>query len=559
MKSVSDRYKKAQGFGFSLSLEAFLKGERKTLSFNDLLSFKLSGNGSSDELLSFGFVSACEVTFSIDNIDGQWDSTSFKDVEWTLKMGKNLSWTESEDFQIGVFKTQEALVSDGAINIKAIDNMHKFEVKFKGINYPCTIRDLIKQCCNQCGVIFRESSHPNLDVVLDGAYQLVQITCRKVISLAAEICGCFAIINPYGELELRWFDTQEVVYTYDIDNTLDFKPSKDGIVVGGASVTFNGRVHSFGSGTHKITLTEDNRLLMFSTDDQIHMMLEALYNSNRSTFSYNEASFSAVGDPALEIGDVIQVKDKNGVSYKILVSGLILSNNLKMEIVSPPLGDSDDSVSSSTESGSIPRESSEAVTSHISKNDSLTLEPRVTIDDFLYQRFSAESNATPLAMIVLSGTCTSEGILTLRVVLDAATYIEYKDKVTVGPYLKTIILPIEGLVSGNHTLSLQLISDESLRIIFAKEEKPTAGSTMILQGRKLGDPTSWDGVINVGDSFGSLRAGKHTSKVHFRESLNDIVTNDYSGAIVCETVKVKLTRKGAKLSIREGNFITTLE
>ena len=559
MREISTRYKEATGYGFSLRLEASLDGVQKALTYDDLLSFKISGNGSSDENLSFGYVSACEISFSIDNLDGRWDDTSFKDVEWTLKMGKNLSWTESEEVQIGIFKTQEALVSDGAVNIKATDNMQKFEVKFKGINYPCTLHDLVVQCCKQCNVVFKEEAHPNMDLVLDGAYQLTQITCRKVISLAAEICGCFAIINSFGELEFRWFDTQNIAAEYNVDDTLEFKPGKDEIVAGGTSVIFDGRTHSYGSGSEKINLTEDNRLLMFLSDDQIHTILEQIFNKREATLIYNEGSFSAVGEPALEIGDVILIRDKNGISYKLLVSNLILSNNLKMEISSPPLGASDDTVSSSTESGSIPRETSESVTSLISKNNEERLGPEEVLDDFLLQKFSSESNAEPVAMVTLLGECTTEGMLTIRFILDAATYLEYKDFVHVGSYIKTIILPVQGLISGNHTFSLQLISDSTLEIAFTKEEKPAAGSVMILQGRKLGSPTSWDGLINVGDSFARIKTKGHSTKVTFREALNDFVANDYSGAILCQTVKVKIVRPNAKLSIREGAATTTLE
>lgn len=559
MRDVSSRYKEALGYGFSLRLEAALDGENKVLTYDNLLSFKVSGNGSSNEVLSFGFVSACEISFSIDNIDGRWDDTSFKDVEWTLKMGKNLSWTESEEVQIGIFKTQEALIADGAINIKAMDNMQKFEVKFKGINYPCTIRDLVLQCCSQCGVTFRDENHPNMDFVLDGAFQLVQITCRKVLSLAAELCGCFAIINSYGELEFRWFDTQSIVAEYSIDDTLDFKPSKDEIVVGGTSVIFNGRVHSYGSGSEKINLTEDNRLLMFCSDEQIHEILKNIYDEREATLVYNEATFSVVGEPALELGDVILVKDKNNVAYKLLVSSLILSNNLKMEITSPPLGEADDSVSSSTESGSIPRESAESVVSHVSKNELVELGPDEVVDDFLFQRFSSESSAEPLVMTTLTGMCVNNGTLVIRFILDAATYIEYRDFIVEGEYLKTVIFPLQGLVSGNHTLSLQLISESELDITFMKEEKPTAGSVMILQGQKLSEATTWDGLINVGDSFASLKVSAHRTRVHFQESFNDIVTNDYSGAILCETIQVKTTRPSAKLSFREGDVSANLE
>ena len=553
MRTTSENYKKAQGYGFSLRLEASLNGTQKSLTYDNLLSFKLSGNGSSDEALSFGYVSAFEISFSIDNIDGRWDNTSFKDVEWTLFMGKNLSWTESEEVQIGIFKTQEALISDGAINIKATDNMSKFESKFKGINYPCTVHDIILQCCKQCNVVFKEGKHPNMDVVLDGAYQLTQISCRTVLSLAAEICGSFAIINSYGELEFRWFDTKTIVAEYNADDISDFKPGQDEVIVGGTSVSFNGRIHSYGSGSEKINLTGDNRLMMYFSDEKIHDILEKLYQERESTLIYHEGSFSTVGEPALEVGDVISVKSKNGISYKILVSGFILSNNLKMEVTSPPIGKEDILTISATESGSIPRETSESIGSEIARNEAALLTAGATLDDFLQLRFSAESGSDPVAFITLVGNCTTEGLITINLILNSILYIEMKDRVLVGPYVKTMIIPIQDVVSGNNTISLQLISDETVEVMFMEEERPTAGSVLVLQGRNLGTATSCDGLISVGDSFKRYKASQPATKVGFREALNDIPMTDYSGTILCQTVQVKLTRQGAKLSFEESN------
>lgn len=552
MYDVSDRYKASSGYGFAVTLEASIEGRDVTLTYDDLLSFKLSGNGSPDDKLSFGHVAACEVSFSIDNIDGRWDDTQFGDVVWVLKQGKMLSRSESETFQVGIFTTAEAISSDGSINIRAVDNMEKFEVRFKGINFPCTLHDLVVQCCKQVGITFATHSYTNKEFVITGAYQLTQITCRKIISLAAELCGSFAIINAFGELEFRWFDTRYPVATYSADELSGFKPDKITNAVGGTSVVFNGATHVFGSGNKIITLTEDNRLLMYVTPEQIRELLENIYNDKEASMSYSTASFSSIGDPALEVGDVVAVTDRKGKRYNVLVSSLIQSNNLKMEITSPPVTVNDESTTSASESGSIPRDTSESVNVYVVKNERSQLRSGGIIEEFLYQRFSTEQGANPIGMLTLVGTCSSAGVLVIRVVIDGTTLYEYNDTVGIGNYVKTIIFPIQGIISGNHSAFIQLNSFNGLEMIFQNEENSTAGSVMILQGRKMGEATSWDGVITCSDIFGSMAASRGIPRFEARDVFNDIETNDTSGPIICQTITINAVRGDASFESVDG-------
>ena len=552
MHEVSDLYKASSGYGFAVTLEALIEGRQVVLTYDDLLSFKTSGNGSPDDRLSFGYVAACEVSFSIDNIDGRWDDTQFGDVVWTLKQGKMLSRSESEDFQVGIFKTAEAISSDGAINIRAVDNMEKFEARFKGINFPCTLHDLIVQCCKQVGVTFATHSYTNKEFLITGAYQLTQITCRKIISLAAELCGSFAIINAFGELELRWFDTRFPVATYSADELSGFKPDKITNAVGGAAVVFNGTTHSFGSGNKIITLTEDNRLLMYSTPEQIQELLKNIYNDKEASMSYSTASFSSIGDPALEVGDVVSVTDRKGKRYNILVSTLIQTNNLKMEITSPPVTVDDESTSSASESGSIPRETSESVNVYVVKNERAMLRSGSPVDEFLYQRFSTEQGANPIGMLTLVGACSRPGTLETKVIVDGSVLYTYYDSISVGSYIKTIIFPIQGIISGNHSVFIQLSSIEGLEMVFQNEENSMAGSVLVLQGRKMGEATSWDGVITCADTFMGVSGSRGIARISARDAFNDIETNNTAGPILCQTITINAVRGNASFEGLDG-------
>ena len=548
MHDVSQAYKNAKGLGFALTLETVIEGEPHTLTYDDLLSFKFSGNGTSDELLSFGYTASCNVSFSLDNIRGQWDGTSFDGAKWTLRLGRKLSQAEIEAPQIGVFTTSEAIVGDGSISIKVEDNMVKFEERFKGINFPCTIHDLVLACCKQCGVTFKTITYPNRDFVISGAYQLTQITCRKVLSLAAELCGCFAIINEFGELELRWFDTLSPVAEFSSDDILEFKPDKETTNVSGTSVVFNGVTYSYGEGSKMINLTEDNRLLLFCSPEQIQEILMNIYNEREANLFYNAATFSALGEPALEIGDTIVVEDRNGMRHTLLVSGFILSNNLKMDITSPQLTQADDSVSASSESGSIPRETAESVNVFVSKNERSTLGPDSVISGFLEQRFASESSATPLFLVTLVGNATTAGNLTIDVIIDGMSVSRFVSLVQQGSYLQTFICPVSGLISGNHTVSLQLTSDSALNISFRAEESPIAGSVMVVQGSKISAASSWDGVISLSDSIRRIKVRDSNQPVSARDEFSEAVLNGTMGPTICQTISVGIVRSKPKLS-----------
>lgn len=555
MHNVSETYKNASGYGFSLRLEAFINGTQERLTYDDLMSYKLSGNASSDELLSFGYVSANEISFSIDNLDGRWDNISLDRVVWTLFKGKMLSRDTEEVFQVGIFTTTEALADDGVINVKAIDNMSKFEIKFKGINFPCTINDLVLQCCKQAGVIFRSSTYPNMDFEITGAYQITQVTCRTIISLIAELAGCFAIINEYGELEFKWFNTQSSVETYNSDDITGFAPDTIENAIGGISISFNGTEYVVGTGAKKINLTADNRLLMYCTPAQIQEIITNIY-SERQGLAYHTASFQSLGEPALELGDVITVVDRKGGSYKVLVSGLTFSGNLKMDVTSPPITSEDASTPSSSESGSIPRETAESVNTYVAQNDPESLSSNNEIDDFLYQKFSTETGAVPIAMITLAGACNREGILTVNVILDNTIYLTYRDTVRVGNYLNTILCPLQNIVSGNHSVGIQLISDSSLEISFQNEDSPTAGSVLIIQGRKMGQVTAWDGMIQASDNFKSPTIYRDDVNFKMSDVLNSALTNDSTGPIFAQTITLRINREDVSFNDFSENIST---
>lgn len=96
------------------------------------------------------------------------------------------------------------------IEVSAYDNMIKFgwyQYKDVGINYPASVKDIIKKVCNHCGVELESDTFDNSNYMVQSCTNEEAMTCADIISALTQITGNYARINVYGRLELKWYDT----------------------------------------------------------------------------------------------------------------------------------------------------------------------------------------------------------------------------------------------------------------------------------------------------------------------------------------------------------------
>lgn len=329
-------------------------GNTLNLSNSDIVSSKIQMDASSDSELILGFASASSFNFSLKDLDEKYNNINFYDSKIEV-------YNDDETQKRGVFNLKKITKSKGIINFECLDNMTKFDVRFKGATFPISILDLIKVICNQCNVKVGNTineSLTNSNVIVKTAENFLGKNCREIIQQAAEICGCFAIFDENDCFQLKWFDLdredkKEIEYDKLKDLEIDDSPTS----IDGIEVYIDKKEYSYqSSGTYNLILTEDNIFFFDSSIDSYSIILSNIYNANLKNLKYNSFSLQTRVDDNIKLGDTIVTYDEKGNRLIGIVTNLDITNDATMNIISA--GESQDrnyqnsSSSSSSDAGS---------------------------------------------------------------------------------------------------------------------------------------------------------------------------------------------------------------
>ncbi len=228
---------------------------------------------------------------------------------------------EGENYEyvpLGRFNIDESTNSRSTIKLKAIDNMVEFDKPYNlsQLSYPANLYQIYTNACSVCDVQPGSVNFPNKDYVVqnrpEGNY-----TFRDIIGFVVELAGCFAKINRYGALEIKWYTSAGL--TLGPANRFDFKPREDLVQIKGIMATVtdaNGEEVTYLTGTDDYAIDlSDNPLLQDSYDT----VLPNIFNNVKDTvFTPFESRWQ--GNPALEAGDILTQIDRDGNTFNTLVT-----------------------------------------------------------------------------------------------------------------------------------------------------------------------------------------------------------------------------------------------
>lgn len=214
---------------------------------------------------------------------------------------------------LGIFHIDEVKRLRNTIEIKAIDNMINLDKPYSlsKLSYPATLYQIYNNICNVADIPIGTSSFPNMNYVVNERPQ-DDLTLRDVLGYVAELAGCFAKCNRYGALELKWYQSTDIVISPA--NRFSFKPSDDIVQIKGVMYSTEDTSYLAGSDEYAIDLSE-NPLLQ----GDYETVLPNIYNNVKDTvFTPYECSWQ--GNPAIEAGDMIVQVDIDGKAYNTLVT-----------------------------------------------------------------------------------------------------------------------------------------------------------------------------------------------------------------------------------------------
>ena len=254
--------------------------------------------------------------------------------------------------------------------VVAYDTMSKLDADFSGwlhanqAQFPKTIWQLVQLACQRAGVALASSSLPINGSYSVQAFYADDLTCRQIISWAAEAAGCYAHMNADGKLQfLTYADKRSTVkitpdgassstaYYADSLSYEDYTVKAIEKVQIRQSDSDVGVIYPDSTTATNTYVVQGNLLLTTGTESNLKTVAQNLYNVLKSV-TYTPCKVSVPSSSGLACGQIVHVKDARGREFDTyLMSATISSGKASFESV-----------------GSASRESSSAVNSQSYKN-----------------------------------------------------------------------------------------------------------------------------------------------------------------------------------------------
>lgn len=254
--------------------------------------------------------------------------------------------------------------------VVAYDTMSKLDADFSGwlhanqAQFPKTIWQLVQLACQRAGVTLASSSLPINGSYSVQAFYADDLTCRQIISWAAEAAGCYAHMNADGKLQFLTYtdkrSTAKITPDGASDSTAYYADSlsyEDYTVKAIEKVQIRqsdsdvGVIYPDSTTATNTYAVQGNLLLTTGTEANLKSVAQNLYNVLKNV-TYTPCKVSVPSSSGLACGQIVHVKDARGREFDTyLMSATISSGKASFESV-----------------GSASRESSSAVNSQSFKN-----------------------------------------------------------------------------------------------------------------------------------------------------------------------------------------------
>lgn len=226
---------------------------------------------------------------------------------------------------IGKFTPEKTTNDDGLISFTAYDRMQtKLSKKYKGnISFPVDGKQALIHISDVTGVPLAESfTKLPAGVMIPQKFKTMEVdhkvgdtiyykevyidpfddcTYRDALNYIAQFYGKFAVIDRYGKIDFRWYDSVNYMVPpskyYD-----DFKAESSEFKVG--RIECKSETKTIVSGTSTPSIEIENPIMTQSRLDEIYTQIKDL--------TFIPASVSFLGDPRIDVGDVVMLQDKYG-------------------------------------------------------------------------------------------------------------------------------------------------------------------------------------------------------------------------------------------------------
>ena len=306
--------------------------------------------------------------------------------------------------KVGIFYAEKPTrTKRNSYKVTAYDTMSKLDADFSGwlranqAQFPKTIWQLVQLACQRAGVTLAGISLPINGSHSVQAFYADNLTCRQIISWAAEAAGCYAHMNADGKLQfLTYTDkrstakitpdgvSNSTAYYADSLSYEDYTVKAIEKVQIRQSDSDVGVIYPDSTTATNTYAVQGNLLLTTGTEANLKTVAQNLYNVLKNV-TYTPCKVAVPSGSGLACGQIVHVKDARGREFDTyLMSATISSGKASFESV-----------------GSASRESSSAVNSQSYKNlTGKMLEIKTSVDGLTVTASELSGNYSELKQTV---------------------------------------------------------------------------------------------------------------------------------------------------------------
>lgn len=264
----------------------------------------------------YGGILANSMNLTINNYDGRYSQVCFDEATAVVYVGLVVeqNWEKGNVIEwvcLGTYVVEKSNIRGLTMRLESYDQTFAFDKKYSlsSLRYPATLREILEDACNCCGVVLATRDFTNADYVVDERPSDEDISFRRVLEFLAPLTASFVTFDETGKLMLKWYDTESESCA-DVETPADMW-SFDVVLTGiKAKNQLTEEEFMVGEEGYVIDLT-DNILCQNNTQE----LLEAL-GEKTIGFSFRPFASEIHSNPALEAGDPVTVYDRQGNGYR---------------------------------------------------------------------------------------------------------------------------------------------------------------------------------------------------------------------------------------------------
>lgn len=270
--------------------------------------FYLSGNSLVDSADSGDFPVGVAIektaSLSLVNDDGRFDGYNFNAARFVIFLNVQLS-DKLETIKRGTYIVSKKPATASEISLSLLDKMHNADKTYdSNLPFPCTVKELLSECCQQCGIALGDTIFPNADFQIQKAPS--NTTYRTVIGMCTGIAGGNARIDENDLLRIITFDKNFTSASAGTLSTTDYhvlssiqnlQYDVDDIIVTGVKYVEDEIEYMSGQDGYVITI--DNQLLSGNAQVGIEAIGSQLIGLRMRPFSCDGIAngYATFGDP----------------------------------------------------------------------------------------------------------------------------------------------------------------------------------------------------------------------------------------------------------------------